>query len=431
MLQSHILPCYYFQYHCYQSKAFAIKLLASPKKRPQTENNALSKLATQLNEKTFDLEIRSADNRILQEQLQLKVSENAGMQETILLLRQQLDSLLSKKTCNCPRHPADIGLARQKTCAEESSDTRYEWKDGSHAYEETCIDESTPTSVMSLNRIFSQEESKEFNSNTSLHSKLLMQAAEIETLKQEKVEINEEKDRLEIHSQKLSEEASYAKELAADAAVELRNLAEEVTKLTYQNAKLTADLAAANEASCRSNCCQRPASFDMKQNRGNGACLRKYEDNELVEDLQQELNRRYQREASLVTTLSEREKIEDELRKRLDEAKRHEEDLENELANMWLLVAEMRKSDLNFEDPSSLGDHASNVLQMIVGNGFSSNNGLPKKAREQDIICENIDEKSTFEELKANYHRERRRCKELENLVLRLKVHPSSLNFLQ
>ena len=28
---------------------------------------------------------------------------------------------------------------------------------------------------MSLNRIFSQEESKEFNSNTSLHSQLLMQ----------------------------------------------------------------------------------------------------------------------------------------------------------------------------------------------------------------------------------------------------------------
>ena len=150
-----------------------------------------------------------------------------------------------------------------------------------------------------------------------------------------------------------------------------------------------------------------------------------------MEELQQELNTRYQRESSLVTALSEREKIEGELQKRLDEAKQREEDLENERVNMWMLVAKMRKSDLNFEDPSSLRDHASNVLQMIIGNGFSSNNGLSKKACEQDIICGNIDEKITIEELKANYHRERRRCKELENLVSRLKVNPSCLNFFQ
>ncbi|PSS31895.1 Kinesin-like protein [Actinidia chinensis var. chinensis] len=274
-----------------QIRVLEQQMAGSVEMTQRTSNNiatsqALSKLATQLNEKTFDLEIKSADNRILQEQLQLKISENAEMQETVLLLRRQLDSLLSEKTYSCPQHPADIG--RQKTCAEESSDKRYEGKDGSHAYEETCIDESTPTSVMSLNRIFSQEQSKEFNSNISMHSKLLMQ------------------------------EASYAKELAADAAVELRNLDEEVTKLTYQNAKLTAELVSANEASCRSNCCQRPASFDMKKNRGgNGACLRKYGDSVLVEELQQELNTRYQIYSSLVTALSEREKIENELRKDL------------------------------------------------------------------------------------------------------------------
>ncbi|KAL7246233.1 hypothetical protein ACSBR2_001374 [Camellia fascicularis] len=378
-------------------------------------SQALSKLTTQLNEKTFNLEIKTADNRILQEQLQLKVSENAEMQETILLLRQQLDSLLPEKTYGCLQHPADIGVTRHNTCAEEFLERRYG---------ETCIDESTPTSVMSLNRIFSQEESKECNSDTTLHSQLLMQATEIETLSQEKVKITEEKDKLEIHCEKLTEEASYAKELAADAAVELRNLAEEVTKLTYQNAKLTADLAAAKEACCISNSFQRSASFDVKKNSGNDAqpdaCSRK-PDNVLVGELQHELNTRYQKETSLVTALSESDEIADELRKRLNEAKRREEDLENELANMWVLVAEMRKSGMNYEDISSQGDHVSNNLQTVVGNRFSSSNGVSKKPYEQDNKCGNTDEKSTFEELKANYHRERRRCKELESLVLRLK----------
>ncbi|CAL5384887.1 unnamed protein product [Camellia sinensis] len=378
-------------------------------------SQALSKLTTQLNEKTFDLEIKTADNRILQEQLQLKVSENAEMQETILLLRQQLDSLLPEKTYGCLQHPADIGVTRHNTCAEDFLERRYG---------ETCIDESTPTSVMSLNRIFSQEESKECNSDTTLHSQLLMQAAEIETLSQEKMKITEEKDKLEIHCEKLTEEASYAKELAADAAVELRNLAEEVTKLTYQNAKLTADLAAAKEACCISNSFQRSASFDVKKNSGNDAqpdaCSRK-PDNVLVGELQHELNTRYQKETSLVTALSESDEIADELRKRLNEAKCREEDLENELANMWVLVAEMRKSGMNYEDISSQGDHVSNNLQTVVGNRFSSSNGVSKKPYEQDNKCGNMDEKSTFEELKANYHRERRRCKELESLVLRLK----------
>ncbi|KAI8013357.1 hypothetical protein LOK49_LG05G02423 [Camellia lanceoleosa] len=273
-------------------------------------SQALSKLTTQLNEKAFDLEIKTADNRILQEQLQLKVSENAEMQETILLLRQQLDSLLPEKTYGCLQHPADIGVTRHNTCAEDFLERRYG---------ETCIDESTPTSVMSLNRIFSQEESKECNSDTTLHSQLLMQAAEIETLSQEKVKTTEEKDKLEIHCEKLTEEASYAKELAADAAVELRNLAEEVTKLTYQNAKLTADLAAAKQACCISNSFQRSASFDVKKNSGNDAqpdaCSRK-PDNVLVGELQHELNTRYQKETSLVTALSESDEIADELRKK-------------------------------------------------------------------------------------------------------------------
>lgn len=241
----------------------------------------------------------------------------------------------------------------------------------------------------------------------------------------------EEKDGLVIHSQKLAEEGSYAKELAAAAAVELRNLAEEVTKLSYQNAKLTADLAAAKEACSKSNCSQRSASFDVKRNGSIGgrpdSRLRKHEDGVLVEELGQELNAMYQREASLVSALSERDEKEGELRKRLDEAKRHEEDLENELANMWVLVAKLRKSGTYSEESSSEGVHASNFLQTRGGNE-SSSNGFSKKILNVDEMCEKMDNSTTFEELEARYIKERRRCKELESFISRLKVCPFQAN---
>ncbi|KAA8538436.1 hypothetical protein F0562_028018 [Nyssa sinensis] len=341
-----------------QMRLLEQRMIGSVEKTPHTSNSieisqALSKLSTQLNEKTFELEIKSADNRILQEQLQMKISETAEMQGTILLLRRQLNSLLSNKSSSHTQQLEDIEITTLETCLEESLEKKNKGKDGVGAYEETCVDENTPTSVMSLNRVFSQEDSKECNSDTFLNSQLLMQAAEIETLKQEKVKMTEEKDGLEIQSQKLAEEASYAKELAAAAAVELRNLAEEVTKLSYQNAKLTADLAAAKDVCRRSNCCQRSASFDVKQNCGNSsrpdARSRKPEDGVLVEELRQQLNTGYQREASLTAALCDRDQIEGELRKSLDQAKQREEDLENELANIKKKVQRTGKFGFKIE----------------------------------------------------------------------------------
>lgn len=228
--------------------------------------------------------------------------------------------------------------------------------------------------------------------------------------------ITEEKDGLMIHSQKLAEEGSYAKELAAAAAVELRNLAEEVTKLSYQNAKLTSDLAVVKDNNYKCHYCQRSTAFDVNLR------LRKPEEGVLMEELEQEHNPRYQRQASLVSALSERDKIESELRKRLDEAKRHEEDLENELANMWVLVAKMRKSGTYSEDTSIEGVAAPNIRQTRVINEFSLTNGHLSKMPNVDEVCEYVDETSTIEELKASYRKERRKCKELENFVSRLKV---------
>ncbi|KAL2467750.1 P-loop containing nucleoside triphosphate hydrolase superfamily protein [Forsythia ovata] len=411
-----------------QMRALEQRMLGSVEISPHGSSNAemseaLSRLATQLNEKTFELEIKSADNRVLQEQLQVKTLENAEMHETILLLRQQLDSLLLDKSSRSATQRIGNDWNTPPSCSEEFLIIKSGRRDEINSCEETSLEENTPTSVMSLNRIFNTEVAKDCNSDAFLNSQHLLQAAEIESLKQEIEKLAEEKDGLEIHSQRLADEATYAKELAAAAAVELRNLAEEVTKLSYQNAKLTAEVAS-KEFHCKENCCQRLASIDTKQVKINGgrfdARLRKPEDSLSMEELEQERNARYQREACLVNALSERDKIEVELRKKLDEAKKHEENLENELANMWILVASMRKSVTSIDEASFEGVNASNVLEKNIANGFSSSDCRLMKKFYENGGSESVEEPSSLEELEARYNLESR-CKELENIVLRFK----------
>ncbi|KAE8690426.1 aspartic proteinase Asp1-like isoform X1 [Hibiscus syriacus] len=401
----------------HQIRVLEQRMIGSVEKTPNTLNTAemsqaLSKLTTQLNEKTFELEIKSADNRVLQEQLQMKTSENAEMQETILLLRQQLNYKSSRN----PQESADSETII-KTCSAELLEHN-DGKNGIDSCEETHGDDNTPTSVMSLNRVFSREDAKECDKCTSLSSQVLFQASEMESLKQENVKLTEEKDGLEIQSNKLTEEASYAKELAAAAAVELRNLAEEVTRLSYENAKLNGELAAAKEAHCRSNCCERTTTHDFRQNKRSDRLElghRKQGDRILIEELQKELNMRNQREAALEAALSEKEQIESDLRRRINEANRHEEDLENELTNMWMLIAKMRKHGVNVEDISS------NDAQTGARNGSFPSNGHSFQSFKEEETFENLHGMETYEELRACYQEERRRCEELERLVSRMK----------
>ncbi|KAK4718691.1 hypothetical protein R3W88_017029 [Solanum pinnatisectum] len=394
------------------------RMVGSVERMPQGSINielsqVLSKLAAQLNEKIFELEIKSADNRVLQEQLKLKMMENSEMQETILLLRQQL---VSEKCFTCQQQDADHDAATLAAYSEGSIEAKFERETGAHSYEERLANENIQTSNMRLNKRFVHEVLNDSSVDALLNSQLLSQTAEIESLKQEKEQIIEEKEALEIHDQKLAEEASYAKELAAAAAVELRNLAEEVTKLSYANAKLAAE----KDAPCKNSCCQRSVSIDMKQNGDGGgrsdAHGRKTEDCLSVDELEQELSARHQREASLVAALYERDKIESELRKQLDETKRREEDMENELANMWVLVAKMRKSGPVSQTVSFEGSDVSNILEAKSRNDIS----LSKDKKVSETF-ENIPAVDTSEELKARYHKERKRCKELDDLVSRLK----------
>ncbi|KAF8762539.1 hypothetical protein HU200_009313 [Digitaria exilis] len=270
-------------------------------------SQTFSKLSTQLSEKTFELEIMSADNRILQDQLQAKVTENAELQEIVAQLRKENSSLKAAKSED------SFASVQSSDPSTASTDTR-----------DNTNEISNNTNMPS--RTTEGNESR-------LISQVLEQASEIESLKQEKVRLVEEKDGLEIHSQKLAEESTYAKELASAAAVELKNLAEEVTRLSYENARLTADLAAAKEQTTsvsRSN-----IHSDTKR--------RDHENGILVEELQKELVASCQREAVLEDTLSQKDRRESELLKIIDDAKCREHELENELASMWVLVSKIKK----------------------------------------------------------------------------------------
>ncbi|XP_031473876.1 kinesin-like protein KIN-7E, chloroplastic isoform X1 [Nymphaea colorata] len=373
-------------------------------------SQALSKLATQLNEKTFELEIKSADNRILQEQLQLKLSENAEMQETILLLRQQMSSLMDK------------GSAQEKYIVHGSKEAA-KWTDLDLSFDESCTDANTPTSVINLSAMSSQNTCTSCENSQLLQEKNFLLVEEIEKLKQEKDTLLEEKGGLEIQCQKLGEEASYAKELASAAAVELRNLAEEVTRLTYHNARLNTDLTAAKEETfCRNSCCQQDilsyGHCELDNGIESDECPKGLND-VLIEELKNELAVRCQREASLESALSQKGQREAELQKKIEEAKHREKDLEHELANMWVLFAKMKQAGLVSEELTFDGMNTGIILQQSVKDYVIPSNGIKSN---QDGKINVVGEQKLLKELYECYETEKKKCKELESFVSRLKL---------
>lgn len=304
---------------------------------------SVMRLMTQCNEKSFELEIKSADNRILQEQLQNKCSENKELQEKVNILEHRLASVAGDKS----------SLSSDQCVPEE------------------YVDE--------------------------LKKKIQSQEIENEKLKLERVQLSEENSGCRVQNQKLAEEASYAKELASAAAVELKNLAGEVTKLSLQNAKLEKDLLSARElAHSRSAAMQTVNGVNRKFSEGTRPGRKgrlSGRANEISgaddfeswnldpDDLKMELQARKQREAALEAALAEKEFVEDEYRKKVEEAKRREEALENDLANMWVLVAKLKKEggaipELNTDERHSDGTE---LISDPKANEFESNTVLKER----------------------------------------------------
>lgn len=214
--------------------------------------------------------------------------------------------------------------------------------------------------------------------------------------------IEENRD-LISQNHKLSEEAAYAKELASSAAVELKNLAEEVTKLSIQNARQAKELLIAQEMAHS----RVPVRKGRPAGRGRDEVGTWSLD---LEDMKMELLARKKREAALEAALAEKELLEEEYKKKFDEAKKKELSLENDLAGMWVLVAKLKRgafsiSDLNVDDRSiNLAD---------ITNDAKENKGDTNVALVEKQVSDDTVKSLTAEEY---------RSPEFEPLLVRLKV---------
>ncbi|CAK9319389.1 unnamed protein product [Citrullus colocynthis] len=266
-----------------QQIAFLEKKIAdaSPNKMTDLEiMHEIDELTAQLNEKSFELEVKAADNRIIQEQLNQKISECEGLQETVASLKQQLTDILELRNI-----PKDERLAQ-----------------------------------------------------------------EVDDLKHKLAELTESKEQLELRNQKLAEESSYAKGLASAAAVELKALSEEVAKLMNENERLASELAAS-----KSSPSQRKSTIGMRN--GRREVLSKRTDiGPSAAELKRDLAISKERELSYEAALLEKDHREAELHQKVEESKQREAYLENELANMWVLVAKLKKSHGNDTDDHSIMD---------------------------------------------------------------------------
>lgn len=150
----------------------------------------------------------------------------------------------------------------------------------------------------------------------------------------------EARTQLEARNQKLVEESAYAKGLASAAGVELKALSEEVTKLMNHNERLVNELASVRNSN------QRRVSNGPRATKRESHIKRHEPVNK------REVNVSYERELALEATILEKEQREAALQKKLEESKQKEAFLENELANMWVLVAKLKKSQGSEQDDS-------------------------------------------------------------------------------
>ncbi|KAK3227166.1 hypothetical protein Dsin_007028 [Dipteronia sinensis] len=294
-------------------KQIADSIVASQNKMDNSEvSQSIAELAAQLNEKSFELEVKAADNRIIQEQLNQKTCECEGLQETIASLKQQLSDALEL------RNFSPVASYSQRFTELKS------------LHGENRMDREIPVLHEAKDNLLYKA-----------------QTTEIEELKQKVTELTESKEQLEHRNQKLAEESSYAKGLASAAAVELKALSEEVAKLMNHNERLGAELAAA-----KSSPTQRRTST-VRNGRRDGQ-IKRHDQAGSPSDLKRELAQSREREHSYEAAFLEKDQREAVLQRKVEESKKREAYLENELANMWVLVAKLKKSHGTDTDASEL-----------------------------------------------------------------------------
>ncbi|TYH54179.1 hypothetical protein ES332_D09G151000v1 [Gossypium tomentosum] len=274
-------------------------MVSSNMEKSEISQFNVAELVAQLNEKSFELEVKAADNRIIQEQLNRKICECGGLQETVASLKQQLSDAL------------------------ESPNVR-----------------SKASYSQQFAKMNGLQMDKEVVAPKEISRDLLIktQVTEIEELKHKVVGLTESKDQLELQNHKLAEESSYAKGLASAAAVELKELSEEVAKLMNHNERLMLELAAAKNTptQCRTS---------TLRNGRRESLTKQHDQVGSSSYLKRQLAMSKERELSYEAALLEKDQREAELQRKVEESKQREAYLENELANMWVLVAKLKKSN--------------------------------------------------------------------------------------
>nr|GEV80723.1 kinesin-like protein KIN-7K, chloroplastic [Tanacetum cinerariifolium]GEV80726.1 kinesin-like protein KIN-7K, chloroplastic [Tanacetum cinerariifolium] len=216
------------------------------------------------------------------------------------------------------------------------------------------------------NRVLQEQLNQKINEYAQIMLLRQTQALEVKELKQKVAELTESKEHSEARNKKLAEESSYAKGLASAAAVELKALSEEVSKLMNHNERLSAEL-----ASQKNSPTNRRLSGPTKNGRKDNTHFRQKEASPTQSELRRELALSREREMSYEAVLSEKDQIESHLQRTVEESKQREAYLENELANMWVLVAKLRKSQGTKTEASesSRDSQGADVFEMWNGTG--------------------------------------------------------------
>ncbi|KAK1367241.1 putative kinesin-related protein 4 [Heracleum sosnowskyi] len=263
-------------------------------------SESVADLKTCLNEKSFELEVNVADNRIIQEQLNQKIDECENLQQTVLSLKGQLSEAQEYKNLI-----QMIGNSKRET----------------ENFKIELSSENEPTV------------SKDMYEGSFLKARM-----EIKELTVKMTELTVSREKLEIENQQqLAEESSYAKGLASAAAVELKALSEEVAKLMNHNERLTAELAARKSSKTQSK------TFAGNRNGRRDVNAKRHEQGIVNPEIKRELALIREREHSYEAALAEKDQREAELQRRVEESKQKDAYLENELANMN--IAETAISD--------------------------------------------------------------------------------------
>ncbi|KAG2654396.1 hypothetical protein PVAP13_1NG527300 [Panicum virgatum] len=256
--------------------------------------------------------VKAADNRVIQEQLNEKISECMELQAEVTHLKEQLSQALEAKDLL-------------------SNSMMQNNRGVNHAVERHADQGSAVPREVSMEPLQKQQQG--------------LQSIEVDELKQKVSELFEIKAQLEDRNQKLLEESTYAKGLASAAGVELKALSEEVTKLMNQNEKLATEL-----VSLRSPTPRRVSSGPRGARRE--SMSRRHE----PASRRDTNNASHEREKALENMLMEKEQKEAELQRKVEESKQKEAFLESELANMWVLVAKLKKSQ-GYEHEDSEAKH--------------------------------------------------------------------------